>query len=99
MPVGTFAKDLPERGHVVRQVSLFDERIRPKTLHQDVFGYNLTVTFDEREQHLECLGSDLNRLRIAGKKTLLHIDAKGTEIKKPACFKRHRDLQIASKEF
>src|ERR1041384_2844200 len=79
-PAGApLAQRLSEHKNILREVSLFDMRIGPDRPHQLVFTDDVSVVFDEGEEHLERLRHQRHWHPIARQHLLRLVQAEGAE--------------------
>jgi hypothetical protein len=53
-----------QRSNLDLQIVFFDDPVRPYPRHQLVFVENRAGGFDQRQQHVECAGTELDRLAV-----------------------------------
>ena len=94
MPPAIFViQGAPDRGDVLRQVGLFDERLRPQALHQFVFGQQVPAVFDEQEESVKRFGRQGHGLIVTQKLALGRVQPERTELIEVLSFRHVRTFR------
>ena len=72
---------LPHHGHLLREVRLHHDRVRPYCPYQLVLRNHLTAVFDQHQQEVEGLGGERNDDAVAQQQPPGGIDPEWTELK------------------
>ena len=92
-PTVLVVKRPPDRGDILGEVDLFDEGLRPKVLHQFVFGQQVPAVVDEQEQSVKRLRRQGYGLTVTQQQALGRVQTERTELIQALSFRHVRSLQ------
>lgn len=80
MVLGGVPERSPQREHVIGEVALFDERVRPDFLEELVFRDEAAGSGGQRRQYVERLGRQRNRTPLPQQDSLGHVEREVTKL-------------------
>src|SRR5688572_25728413 len=82
----TVAQNLPECGHVPREITLLDKTVWPDLPHDLVLVHCPATVRDQNHQNIENLGGYRDRFPVEPQPSLYRIESVGTEmVLTPSC--------------
>ncbi|HEU4416023.1 MAG TPA: hypothetical protein VFT65_14650 [Candidatus Angelobacter sp.] len=80
MPVPVIAQDFPQHKDVLGKIAFFYETFWPKSAHQLFFFHQTPAALQQKNQGIEDLGPDRDRIAVTQEKSKVRVQTEGTEL-------------------